>query len=114
MAAELEPDLSRDGTFPDDPIFRQLLDVAGKATGSVISDPSLVLEMTYDEFLTEVVNLRRRVKRSLAPFFQHGNRLLPDKSLVCVLAPANHEFAVAAFVILALGGTIVPVRTSSD
>jgi hypothetical protein len=105
---------SQNERFPNDPIFRQLLAIARGSSGSIISDPPRGLDLSYDQFLTKVIALRRRVKDRLAPFFLNSKQLLPEKSLICVVAPANHEFAIAAIVILALGGTIVPVRTLTD
>jgi long-subunit acyl-CoA synthetase (AMP-forming) len=54
--------------------------------------------------------MRHSLRHRLSPFLRHDGLILEEGLLVCVLAPANYEFAVAAFSILALGGTIVALR----
>ncbi|KAJ5675649.1 hypothetical protein N7462_008546 [Penicillium macrosclerotiorum] len=107
--------LEEDGGFPNDAIFAtNLIPVAREIKRAVFHDPAKDLNVTYDQFLTDVVYMRRQLKAHLSSFIDPQNgSMFAEPVLICTLAPANYEFAVAAFAILALGATIVPLPTNT-
>ncbi|KAJ6126692.1 hypothetical protein N7523_002304 [Penicillium sp. IBT 18751x] len=102
--------LAEDGGFPHDQIFTSLLALAREIKQVIVHDGAAGVSATYDQFITDVIHTRHALREKLA--LCSDSLTLEEGSLVCILAPANYEFAVAAFSILALGGMVVPLPTS--
>lgn len=104
--------LAEDGGFPNDDIFISFLSRARNAGTRIAShDPDSVGSPTFDQFVADVIHLRHRLRKELSGYLDsHG--ILKSAVPVCVFSAANYEFSVAALVILALGGLVVPLRES--
>jgi malonyl-CoA/methylmalonyl-CoA synthetase len=103
--------LEEDGGFPDDTIFNTLLPIARELDHTVFHDPAKGINANYDQFMTDVIHMRHQLKKQLSRYLDpQNNSIFAESVLICALAPANYEYAVAVFAILALGGTVVPLR----
>ncbi|OQD90650.1 hypothetical protein PENANT_c001G03018 [Penicillium antarcticum] len=101
--------LAADGGFPNDNIFNPLLSLAREVKHTIYYDPEAGLNTTYENFITDMIYVRHDLKMQLSAHLNADGALLEERSLVCFLAPASYDLAVAAFAVLALGGTIVPL-----
>ncbi|KAL4971102.1 class I adenylate-forming enzyme family protein [Aspergillus stella-maris] len=99
--------LDEDGGFPHDSIFTSLLPLAREVKRVIVHDPDLGLEATYDQLITDILHVRNQLKKQLSSQLDERGHILKDDYHIGVLAPSNYEFAVAAFAILALGGSVV-------
>jgi malonyl-CoA/methylmalonyl-CoA synthetase len=103
--------LEEDGGFPDDKIFNTLLPIARELDHIVFNDPAKDINANYDQLITDVIHMRHKLREQLSRFLDPQNKsIFTESVLICTLAPANYEYAVATFAILALGGTVVPLR----
>ncbi|KAL3469954.1 hypothetical protein BJX99DRAFT_264663 [Aspergillus californicus] len=106
-----------DSLFPQDPIFTSLLSLAREFGKKVIvHDPAAGTEATYNQLITDIIHAQHLLRQPLLPYLDGQGRILKSTYHIGVLAPANYEFVVAAFAILALGGTVValPVTVSPE
>ena len=103
--------LEVDGGFPDDNIFNTLLQNAREVDQVIFHDSTTGINASYSQFITDVIHMRHQLRER---FSQHldpqSSSVFTDPLLICTLAHANYEYAVAAFAILALGGVPVPLR----
>ncbi|KAL4795098.1 hypothetical protein BDV19DRAFT_389501 [Aspergillus venezuelensis] len=99
--------LTEDGGFPHDPIFTSLLPLARDVERVIVHDPDLGLEVNYDQLITDILHARHQLKKQLSSQLDERGQILKDDYHIGVLAPSNYEFAVAAFAILAMGGSVV-------
>lgn len=96
-------------TFPNDPIFNQLLSVARQSRGTVVYDATGI-EADYARFFRDVSRLRAILQRQLpqSAFNEHG--LVDENSpFICVLSAGGYEFIISFFAILSIGGACVPL-----
>ncbi|KAL4953663.1 hypothetical protein BDW69DRAFT_194642 [Aspergillus filifer] len=99
--------LAEDGGFPHDPIFSSLLPLARDVKRIIVHDPDLGIEANYDQLFTDIIHARHQLKKQLCSQLDEHGKIFKGEYHVGVLAPSNYEFAVAAFAILALGGSVV-------
>ncbi|KAL4942603.1 hypothetical protein BDV06DRAFT_211724 [Aspergillus oleicola] len=99
--------LAEDGGFPHDPIFSSLLPLARDVKRVIVHDPDYGIEATYDQLITDIIHARHQLIKKVLSQLDDRGRILKDDYHIGVLAPSNYEFAVAAFAILALGGSVV-------
>ena len=105
--------LAEDGGFPNDPIFTSVLPLARDVKRVIVHDPDLGLEATYGQLVTDILHARNQLKKQLSSQLHENGKILNDDYHIGVLAPSNYEFAVAAFAILAMGGSVVALRLFS-
>lgn len=92
-----------DHILPADPLFTRLLTIANRSSQRIaIRDLNSGVERTIAELLSDVLNLRRILKKSLTATalqdVQDGKEVF-----ISILAPGGYEFAVGIFACLALG-----------
>lgn len=103
--------LEEDGGFPDDKIFDALLPIARELDHVVFHDPAKDINANYDQLITDVIHMRHKLREQLSRFLDpQNNSIFAESVQICTLDPANYEYAVATFAILALGGAVVPLR----
>lgn len=97
-------------TFPNDPIFTQLLYVCKSTPGTIIHDDAHEFQADYSRILGDILQLRHVLLEHLpqSALNEHG-MLLQEWSSICVLTPRSYEFIIAFFSILSLGGACAPL-----
>ncbi|KAJ5273097.1 hypothetical protein N7478_008222 [Penicillium angulare] len=107
--------MEEDGGFPNDNIFNTLLPIAREIDQAIFHDPTKGVNATYDQFITDVIHTRHQLRQHLSTYLDPENpTIFGDSVLICTLSHANYEYAVAAFAILALGATLVPIPTNTS
>lgn len=96
-------------TFPDDPIFTQLLHVSRNIQGHVIYDGH-GFYANYCRILSDILQLRQALLGRLPKSaFNEQGMLLEKRRYICILVLKNYEFIIAFFATLAIGGACVPL-----
>lgn len=97
-------------TFPNDPLFKQLLNHAKESDEIIIYDPDRGVEATHAQLLCDISTLRQAIYEHLPESIRGEDMAIGgERPYICILAPCSYEFIVAFFTILALGGAPVPV-----
>ncbi|ETN39265.1 uncharacterized protein HMPREF1541_05488 [Cyphellophora europaea CBS 101466] len=102
------PSHAGDRVLPADPLFTRLLALAHRSRQrTVIRDVNTKVEKTSAELLSDVLNLRRVLRASLAQDtlddLQHGKEVY-----ISIVAPGGYEFTVAILAVLSLGAGASP------
>jgi malonyl-CoA/methylmalonyl-CoA synthetase len=106
------PSHSADHILPADPLFTRLLTLAHRPNPKpAIRDVNVGIERTAAQLLSDVLVLRRTLKRSLTK--QTVQDLQDGREVyISLLAPGGYEFAVAVLAILALGAAASPFSSA--
>jgi acyl-CoA synthetase (AMP-forming)/AMP-acid ligase II len=98
------------GSFPADPIFTRLLQVAREITHVVVSDPHNGVEADYAQLLSDILQVQTDLLHSLPrSLFGGANFLQKGNPYIFLLSDGSYEAIVAAFAILSIGGAVVPL-----
>ena len=99
-----------EGAFPNDGIFSRLLELCKERDGIIIDDPTIGVQATYRQLLTDVEQMRLKLLRNLKKADESTESLIEENYHIGYVGHANYEYTVSAFATLALGGVIIPLR----
>jgi malonyl-CoA/methylmalonyl-CoA synthetase len=105
----LLPPHDGDNIFPGDQLFTRLLHLAHlPGQPFAVRDANAGIERTHAQLLSDVLNYRRIIKRSLSPGVLQaiGRR---EEVYIHILALGGYEFTVAILTVLALGAIPSPL-----
>ena len=96
--------------LPNDFYFSSLVRHAHKPHLTAIRDVTFGYNASYAQFLTDVLNLRNVLRRTLEPetVAQIDNE---GQVYINLLGPGGYEYTVGFFALMALGAVIVPLAT---
>ncbi|PLB48474.1 acetyl-CoA synthetase-like protein [Aspergillus steynii IBT 23096] len=98
-----------EGSFPNDDIFSRLIELAKERHGIIVDDPTIGVQATYPQLLTDVEHMRLKLVEGLGEENESVNSIISQNYRVGYVGHSSYEYAVAAFAILALGGVVVPL-----
>ncbi|KAI9038869.1 acetyl-CoA synthetase-like protein [Aspergillus affinis] len=98
-----------EGAFPNDGVFSRLLELCKERDGIIIDDPTIGVQATYHQLLTDVEQMRLKLARILKEQDQSIESLIEQNYHIGYVGHANYEYAVASFATLALGGVMIPL-----
>ena len=93
-------------TLPHDFLFYRLHYLACHQNTIAIRERHLGLEVTYRQLLSDIVSLKVRMLEQLPSTTLE--KLQADQEIAFLVFARGHEFVVAYFAILAIGGIVVP------
>lgn len=103
-------------TLPNEPQFKRLVRHCIESPKQVaVYDEGLKIEASYEQMFQDIQATRRSLVNSLPRSIFGSNRFIISEKqtlFVCILAPGNYEFIVAALSVLATGGALVPFGES--
>lgn len=99
-----------EGSFPNDDIFARLIELSKERDGIVVDDPTIGVQATYPQLLTDVEQTRLKLADNLKRDNESFDSIIGQNYHIGYVGHASYEYAVAAFAILALGGVVVPLR----
>lgn len=97
-------------TFPNDPLFKQILNHATESNGIIIYDPDRSVEATYAQLLCDISMLRQAIYEQIPESMRAEHMAISgQRPYICILASCSYELMVAFFTTIALGGAAVPM-----
>ncbi|GMG47332.1 unnamed protein product [Aspergillus oryzae var. brunneus] len=97
-------------TFPDDVLFRRLIDIAiERDSKTIVDDYSTGTQFGYRQILHGIAKLQQ----TLQGLLHLSESRKPGSVYVALLAPNGYEFIVGVIAVLAVGGVVVPMRELS-
>lgn len=101
-----------DDILPADPLFTRLLTLAHRPRPRpAIRDDNVGIERTAAQLLSDVLTLRRIVRKALAP--QTIDDLHNGREVyISIVAPGGYEFAVGVLAVMALGAAVSPFSSA--
>ncbi|KAF7715917.1 AMP-dependent synthetase/ligase [Penicillium ucsense] len=101
-------------SFPNEPFFRRLVDLANGHSRIIISDGFSGIGITYGELLSRVLQFQQDLQQQLPPATLDNNKVLREPLCVGILATASVEFVVALLAILSIGGIVWSTATADS
>ncbi|KAF9888848.1 hypothetical protein FE257_008217 [Aspergillus nanangensis] len=96
--------------FPNEPIFKLLLEAARGNQHVVVSDSIRGLDASYTQLLVDICAMRQEIKTRTPQSMFDARGLMPlEAPCTFILAPASYLFTVASFSALSLGSAISPL-----
>ncbi|KAF7617987.1 hypothetical protein AFLA_006894 [Aspergillus flavus NRRL3357] len=97
-------------TFPDDVLFRRLIDIAiERDSKTIVDDYSTGTQFGYRQILHGIAKLQQ----TLQGLLHLSESRKPGSVYVALLAPNGYEFIVGVIAVLAVGGVVVPMPTGA-
>jgi hypothetical protein len=101
--------------FPNEPIFKLLLEAAQENQHVAVSDSIRGVNVSYSQLLVDICTMREEI-RKLIPhsMFDARGLMPPEATCIFILGPASYLFILASFTALSLGGAIFPLGRCNE
>ena len=101
--------------FPNEPIFKLLLEAAQENQHVAVSDSIRGFNVSYSQLLVDICTMREEIRKLIPPSMFDARGLMPlEATCIFILGPASYLFILASFTALSLGGAIFPLGRSNE
>ncbi|KAJ6012980.1 hypothetical protein N7522_003335 [Penicillium canescens] len=96
--------------FPNEPIFKLLLEAAQENRHVAVSDSIRGVNASYAQLLVDICTMREEIRKLIPHSMFDARGLMPlEATCIFILGPASYLFILASFTALSLGGAIFPL-----
>jgi hypothetical protein len=104
------PDYWQSTAFPNEPIFKMLLEAAQENRHDAVSDSIRGVNASYSQLLVDICTMREEIRKLIPHSMFDARGLMPlEATCIFILGPASYLFILASFTALSLGGAICPL-----
>ncbi|KAJ6078000.1 uncharacterized protein N7446_000936 [Penicillium canescens] len=101
--------------FPNEPIFKLLLEAAQENRHVAVSDSIRGVNASYAQLLVDICTMREEIRKLIPHSMFDARGLMPlEATCIFILGPASYLFILASFTALSLGGAIFPLSTGAS
>jgi hypothetical protein len=100
--------------FPNEPIFKLLLEAARENRHVAVSDSIRGVNASYAQLLVDICTMHEEIRKRIPQSMFDARGLMPlEATCIFILGPASYVFILASFTALSLGGAICPLGRSN-